>query len=117
MIQSIINFASFCDFSIGFRNCSDGAVFCVFHFIRTIQKKYHLQRKNEKQYYSTVGTVPKSNRNLIERGKFHPPGTPYTLSLTFRSNLIKSGGVKLVLWTQTFHLIEMMLSCRNVFHM
>jgi hypothetical protein len=27
-----IDFVCFCDFSIRFRNCSDGAVFCVFHF-------------------------------------------------------------------------------------
>jgi hypothetical protein len=54
--------------------------------------------------YHTVRTVPKSNRKIVERGKNQYPNTHvHNRSLPWlgASTLIKSGDIKLVLYTTT----------------
>jgi hypothetical protein len=62
------------------------------------------------QKYHTVGTVLKSNLKIVERGKMDNPNT-YIHDKAFpwlgTGTLIKSGGVKLVLWTQTSPLSDL----------
>jgi len=56
-----------------------------------------------KKYY-TVGTVPKSNRNVVEIDKIDIPNTHiHDCSITWLSTgtLIKGGGAKLVLWARS----------------
>ena len=71
--------------------------------------------KNKK--YCTVGTVPKADRKIVDRGKINIPNTHMhvcSLSYLGTGTSIKSGGANLVLWTQTFGislLSEMMRSC------
>ena len=55
--------------------------------------------KNKK--YHTVGTIPKSNRNIAERGKNDSPNTQIhdrALSKLDTDTSIKSVGAKLVSW-------------------
>ena len=57
--------------------------------------------KNKKYHY--VGTVPKSNRKIVERMKIDTRITQIhdgSLSTLGTATSIKRGGVKLVLWTQ-----------------
>jgi len=57
--------------------------------------------KNKK--YHTVGTIPKSNIKIVERGKIDTPNTQIqdrSISYHGTGTSIKSGGAKLVLWTQ-----------------
>jgi len=60
--------------------------------------------KNQK--YRHVGTIPKSNINIAERGKINTPNTQiHDRSLSLGTDTsIKSGGFKLILWTQTSHI-------------
>ena len=62
-----------------------------------IQKlKYDIQLQNEKQKYNNVGTVPKSNRKMVEIGKITTHNTQihdYSLSWLGTGILIKCGGV------------------------
>jgi hypothetical protein len=54
--------------------------------------------------YDTLGTAAKSNRKIVERAKFDTPNTlihDRSSSCLSTGISIKSGGVKLVLWTQT----------------
>jgi hypothetical protein len=88
-------------------------------------------QKLEKQKYHTVGTVPKSRKikiphcrdsskiesqNRINRNTI--PDTPNTpihdlsLSCLDTGTSITCGGVKLVIWAQTFPLSEMMRACK-----
>ena len=63
------------------------------------------------QKYHTVGTILKSYRKIIERGKIDIHNTKiYDLSLSWldAGTSIKNYGVKLVLWAQTSPLTEMM---------
>jgi hypothetical protein len=65
-------------------------------------KKYHI-----------VDKLPKSNIKIIERGKTNTGNTQAqrrSLSLIDTGISIKSRGIKLVLWTQTSSLSEMMRS-------
>jgi hypothetical protein len=60
--------------------------------------------KNKK--YHTVGPIPKSNIKIVERGKIDSPNTQiHDCSLSWlplgTCTLIKSGGVRRVLWVQT----------------
>jgi len=61
----------------------------------------------------TVGTFPKSNIKTVERGK-NDTSTPNTQihdrSLSSFGTCTPSGGVKLILLTQTYLLSEMILS-------
>ena len=72
------------------------------------------KKKNE-----TVGLIPKSNIKIVERDKSGSPNT----QLHYRSffwlgtdTVLKSGGVKLVLWTQISPLSELMRHA-SAFHM
>jgi len=79
---------------------------------------YECIYKMENKKYHTVGIVPKSNIKIIERGKIDTPNTKIhdrSLSWLGTGTSIKSGGVKLVLWTQTSPLSAMIWS--SVFHM
>jgi len=61
--------------------------------------------KNKKN--NNVGTVPKSNRKMVEIGKITTHDTQihdYSLSWLGTGIPIKCGGVKLFLWAQTFPL-------------
>ena len=54
--------------------------------------------------YHTVETAPIRNRKIIERGKIDTPNTCLhycSLSWLDTGTSTKSGGSKLVLWTQT----------------
>ena len=54
-----------------------------------------------KKQKNTVGTVPKSNREILGRGKIDTPNTPihdHSLSWHGTDISIKKGGVKVVLW-------------------
>ena len=51
--------------------------------------------------YNTVGTVPKSNRKIIKRDTPNSQIRDNPLSWLCTGTSIRSGGVKLVLWTQT----------------
>ena len=54
--------------------------------------------------YHTVGTILKSNIKIIERGKIDTLNTlihDRSLSIIGTGISIDSGGVKLILWTQT----------------
>jgi hypothetical protein len=65
-------------------------------------KKYHI-----------VDKLPTSNIKIVERGKTNTGNTQAqrrSLSLIDTGTSIKSGGIKLVLWTQTSSLSEMMRS-------
>jgi hypothetical protein len=65
--------------------------------------------KTKNKKYHTVGTVPKSQK----RGKINTRNTHIhncLLSWLVTVTLIKSGGVKLVLWAQTSLLSEMLLT-------
>lgn len=57
-----------------------------------------------KKIYNTVGTVPKSNRNTIERGKIDNPGIYINDSSHSWFGIVTlirtSGGVELVLLTK-----------------
>jgi hypothetical protein len=70
---------------------------------------------NSSKIYHTVGTVPKSNFKIIERGKTDTPNTRmYIRSLSWIGTvtLINSGGAKLVIWAKSSPLSEMMLSIK-----
>jgi hypothetical protein len=72
---------------------------CTF-LIKWKTKKYH-----------TVRTVPKSNREIVETETKSIPLTHMrSLSWFCAVISIKSGGVLLVLWSQTCHFRELMLS-------
>jgi hypothetical protein len=54
-----------------------------------------------KKQKNTVGTVPKSNREILGRGKIDTPNTQiHDRSLSWHGTdiSIKKGGVKVVLW-------------------
>jgi hypothetical protein len=62
-----------------------------------------LNNKREKKN-TTIGTIPNSNIKIVERGKIDTPNTHINdrpLSWLGTGTTIKSGGIKLVLWTQT----------------
>ena len=50
----------------------------------------------EKKYH-TLGTIPKSNIKIVEKGKGDTPTHKYKTAY-FPGITIKSGGVKLVVW-------------------
>ena len=58
--------------------------------------------------YHTFGTVPKSNRKIVERGNIDNPSTEVNDHSLFWLGTVD---VKLVLLAQTFPLNEMMQSC------
>ena len=61
--------------------------------------------------YHTVGTVPKSNRKIVEKGKIDTPSLQDRLLMAwYKRHCNKSGEVKLVLWAQNSPLSEMMRS-------
>ena len=67
--------------------------------------------------YHTVGTIPKFNRKIVERGQIDNPNTQiHDLSLSWlgTGTLIKSGRVKLGLWTQTYDCIKMSITLHIV---
>ena len=56
--------------------------------------------------YLLIGTILKSNIKILERGKINILNTQIhdrSLSLLDTSTPIKSGGIILVLWVQTFN--------------
>jgi hypothetical protein len=61
----------------------------------------------KKKYY-TVGTVPKSNRKIVERNKTISLSEMHNLSLSSvgTGTPIKHGAAKLILWTQLFPVSE-----------
>ena len=63
----------------------------------------NIRNKEKSKNYHTVGTFPKSNRKIVERGKFDTPNTQIhddSPSWLGTGTLIKSGGDKLVLGSQ-----------------
>jgi hypothetical protein len=75
------------------------------------ENKYMLLDK----YYHTLGTVPKSNKNITESDKIDILNTQIhdrSLSWLGTGTSIKSGRVKLVLLAYTSTISEMMLSCK-----
>ena len=69
--------------------------------------------KNKK--YHSVGTIPTSNIKIVDIGKVDTPNTQihdFSLSWLDTGTSITSGRVKLVIWTQSFPLSEMMRSCK-----
>ena len=63
------------------------------------------------QKYHTLGTIPKSNIKIVERGKIDTSNTQIhdrSLSCLGTSSSITSGGLKLVLLTQTSPLTDWM---------
>jgi len=65
------------------------------------------------QKYHTIGTALKSSSRTIESGKSNTPNTQNTRPLIFlvgTGTSIKSGGFKVVLWTQVSPLSEMIWS-------
>ena len=67
--------------------------------------------KNKK--YHSVGTIPTSNIKIVDIGKVDTPNTQihdFSLSWLDTGTSITSGRVKLVIWTQSFPLSEMMRS-------
>ena len=65
------------------------------------------------------GTVPKSERKIIEKGKIYTPDTHrhhHSLSWLGTGISTKSGWVKLVLWDQTSPLSEIIWSCKSFLH-
>jgi len=67
---------------------------------RLPQEKGEMKNKQ----YHTVGTVPNSNRKIVERVKSDTPNAHIhdcSLSRLGTDISIKSGGVKLVLWART----------------
>ena len=67
-----------------------------------------------KNKYTTLRTVPKSNRKIVEnKAKLLPLNIiDRSLSLHGTGSSIKSGRVKLVLWGQSTPLSEMTLPCK-----
>jgi hypothetical protein len=68
-------------------------------------------KKMKNNKYHTVGTVPKSNRKIVERDKIDTSNTQiHDLSLFWLATgtPMKSCGVKLVLWPQASSIREMM---------
>ena len=61
----------------------------------------------KKKYY-TVGTVPKSNRKIVERNKTISLSEMHNLSLSSfgTGTSIKHGVAKLILWAQLFPVSE-----------
>jgi len=55
-----------------------------------------VSNKLRSKTYNTVGTVPNSNRKIVERGKID---TLNTHKHDHTDNLVKSGGAKLAVWT------------------
>ena len=81
---------------------------CVYTITSYYQSLYinesKIKMKNKK--YHTVGPIPKSNIKIVERGKIDNPNTQiHDCSLSWlplgTCTLIKSGGVRRVLWVQT----------------
>jgi hypothetical protein len=62
----------------------------------------------QKKIYHTVRTVPKSYRNILERGKIDTPNTQLHDRSLSQLGTKKSDGATLVLLTQASPLIEMM---------
>jgi hypothetical protein len=83
-------------------------------------KKKKKKKKENKcmlldKYYHTLGTVPKSNKNITESDKIDILNTQIhdcSLSWLGTGTSIKSGRVKLVLLAYTSTISEMMLSCK-----
>ena len=74
--------------------------------------KVLIKLKNKK--YLTIGTIPKSNIKIVERGKINTPNIKIhdrPLSWLGTGASIKGGVAKLALWAQTPPLSEMMRSC------
>ena len=70
--------------------------------------------------YHIVDKLPKSNIKIVERGKTDTGNTQAqkrSFSLLGTGTSIKSGGIKLALWTHTSPLSEMMRSCTFFPHM
>ena len=74
----------------------------------------YIGKTMENNKYHTVGTFPKSSRKTVESGQIYTPNTQihdHPLSWFGTGTSIKSGVVKLVLWTRTSSLREMRRSC------
>ncbi len=76
-------------------------------------KLYLLDRESNSHLffykYHIVGTIPKSNIEIEERGKIDAPNTQihdHSLFWLGTGTSIKCGGVKLVLWTQISLLVK-----------
>jgi hypothetical protein len=77
-----------------------------------------IKRERQKKP-ETVGLIPKSNIKIVERDKNGAPNTQLhyrSFALLGTDTLLKSGGVKLVLWTQISPLSELMRHA-SAFHM
>jgi hypothetical protein len=89
------------------------AIAVITGLLNIILKINQYEIKRRAKIYHTVGTVPKSNIKIVERGKIDTLNTlihDCLLSCLGTVTSIKSGGVKLVLWAQTSYLNDMMLS-------
>ena len=73
----------------------------------------------ENKNYHTFGKFRKFNRKIVERSKIDKSKITqiYDRSLSWlgTGTSIKSGGIKLVLWTQTSNLSEMMWSYKSFY--
>jgi hypothetical protein len=90
-----------------------------FRFVAIQVHFQFLMNKMKNKKYQSVWTVHKSNRKFIERGKIDSPNThvhDHSLSWLGTGTWIKSGRVKIVLWTQIYPLSEAMRSCKCIPH-
>jgi hypothetical protein len=88
-----IDFASFCDISIWFWNCSDGVIFFVFQFICTFCICFSIRESNTKggtvQYYKKkVSTVMINNSNFTNITKRNNHLYPLYLSHWTKTKLL-----------------------------
>ena len=70
---------------------------------------------NKIKKYHTVGTIPISNIQIVERGKIDTSNTQITnrsLSWPSTGTSIKSGRIKLALWAHSSPFSEMIRSCK-----
>jgi hypothetical protein len=75
-------------------------------------------KKKNKQKTHTVGTVPKSNRKIVERDEIDTINTHIhdcSFSWFGTGTSVESGWVKLVLWAQISPFSEMMWSLKTFF--
>ena len=83
-------------------------------------RSFFVSNKMENKKYPIVGTGSTSNRKIVEtETKSIPPSTHINDSTLYwlgENTSIRSGGVKLVLLTQTSPLSEMMWSCKSFPH-
>ena len=90
----------------------------IFLFLHQNQNIFFSNIGNQNKMYHTFRKFRKFNRKIVERIKIDTPITQiYDLSLSWlgTGTSIKSGGIKLVLWTQTSNVSEMMWSYKSFY--